>query len=169
MASNYEHLSKEQLISLLQKRDSTRKLGLVWERDEIEHERALNDDFVVLELDENLSVGQPPYQNLLIEGDNFDALRYLHIAYKGRVKCIYIDPPYNTGNKDFIYNDRFVDKEDAYKHSTWLEFLYRRLMLAKDLLTEDGVLLVSINDENRSKLELLMDQVFPRMRLGSFV
>lgn len=164
----YDHLNKEELIALLHKRDAIRKLGLVWERNEIEHERVLNDDFVTLELDESLSVGEPPYANVLIEGDNFDALRYLHIAYKGRVKCIYIDPPYNTGNKDFIYNDRFVEKDDAFRHSKWLEFLYRRLLLAKDLLSSDGVILVSINDENRARLELLMDQTFPGLRLGTF-
>ena len=76
---------------------------------------------------------------------------------------------YNTGNRDFIYNDRFVDKEDVYRHSKWLEFMYRRLILAKDLLAEDGVILLSINDENRSRLELLMESVFPSMRLGSLV
>lgn len=167
-ARRYDHLSREDLIGLLHKRDAARRLGLVWERDEIEHERALNDDFVTLELDEQISHGLGPFENFIIEGDNFDALRYLHIAYKSRVKCIYIDPPYNTGNKDFIYNDLFVDKEDGYRHSKWLEFLYRRLLLARDLLAEDGVLLVSINDENRAKLELLLDQIFPGLRLGTF-
>jgi adenine-specific DNA-methyltransferase len=91
------------------------------------------------------------------------------MTHAGRVKCICIDPPYNTGNKDFIYNDRFVDKDDLYKHSKWLEFMYRRFLLARDLLAEDGVLLVCINDENRSKLELLLDQALPGMRIGSFV
>lgn len=167
--SKYGHLSKETLIGLLQKRDASRKLGLVWERDEIEHETALNDDFVTLEMDKDLCIGQPPYSNLLIEGDNFDALRYLNIAYKGRVKCIYIDPPYNTGQKDFIFNDTFVDKDDGYRHSKWLEYMYRRLMLAKDLLTEDGVIFVSIDDIENAHLTLLMDQVFPGMRVGSFV
>ncbi|NOS98779.1 MAG: site-specific DNA-methyltransferase [Methylotenera sp.] len=141
----------------------------MWERNEIEHERALNDDFIALELDTGLSIGQAPFENLLIEGDNFDALRYLHIAYKGRVKCIYIDPPYNTGNKDFVFNDTFVEKDDGYRHSKWLEFMYRRLLLAKDLLAEDGVIFVSIDDIESSHLALLMDQVFPGMRVGSFV
>ena len=129
----------------------------------------LNDDFVTLELDSSLSVGQPPFENVLIEGDNFDALRYLHIAYKGRVKCIYIDPPYNTGNKDFIFNDTFVEKDDGYRHSKWLEFMYRRLLLAKDLLADDGVIFLSIDDIESAHLTLLMDQVFPGMRVGSFV
>ncbi len=80
------------------------------------------------------SCGEGPWHNLLVEGDNFDALRYLRMTHAGQVKCIYIDPPYNTGNKDFIYNDRFVDKDDVWKHSKWLEYLYRRLLLARDLL-----------------------------------
>lgn len=169
MKTKYDHLSKGELVAQLIKRDSERKLGLVWERDTIEHDRAMNCDFVALNFVPELSVGEAPYQNIVIEGDNFDALRYLSIAFRGRIKCIYIDPPYNTGNKDFIYNDRFVDKEDIYKHSKWLEFIYRRLTLARDLLSEDGVILVSINDENRAKLELLLDQIFPGMRVGSFV
>jgi adenine-specific DNA-methyltransferase len=86
---------------------------------------------------------------LVIEGDNFDALRWLRMGFAGRVKCIYIDPPYNTGHKDWVYNDRYFDANDRYRHSTWLEFLYRRLVLARDLLSEDGVIFISINDENR--------------------
>lgn len=169
MTDNYEQYSREELLRLLRERDRKPKFGLVWERNEIEHDKSLNDDFVALDLDPGLSCGDAPFENLIIEGDNFDALRYLRMTHAGRVKCIYIDPPYNTGNRDFIYNDRFVDKEDAYRHSKWLEFMYRRLILAKDLLAEDGVILLSINDENRSRLELLMESVFPSMRLGSLV
>ena len=169
MANPYETLTKAELINLLINRDTQKKLGLVWERDEIEHDQTLNQDFVTLELDESLSVGEAPYQNVLVEGDNFDALRNLKIAYKGRVKCIYIDPPYNTGNKDFIYNDKFVDKDHAYRHSMWLEFMYRRLDLAKDLLAENGVIFVSIGEEEYAHLSLLMDQVFPGMHVGTFV
>ena len=165
----FDHLSKEELIALLEKRQAERKLGLVWERNEIEHDQALADGFVAMELDDGLSVGAAPHRNLIIDGDNFDALRFLQLAYKGKVKCIYIDPPYNTGNKDFIYNDRFLGSDDAYRHSKWLEFLYWRLLLAKDLLADDGVLLVSINDENRAKLELLLDQIFYGLKRGSFV
>ncbi|MBI4741529.1 MAG: site-specific DNA-methyltransferase, partial [Betaproteobacteria bacterium] len=80
---------------------------------------------------------------------------------------IYIDPPYNTGNKDWVYNDHYVGANDRWRHSQWLEFLFRRLTLARDLLTPDGVILVSINDENRARLELLMDEVFPGRRLGT--
>ena len=169
MTSKYDRYSKEELVKIIEERDRKPRLGLVWERDEIDHDRSLNQDFVTLDLLSEHSCGDGPWHNLLIEGDNFDALRYLRMTHANRVKCIYIDPPYNTGNKDFIYNDRFVDKDDQWKHSKWLEYLFRRLLLARDLLAEDGVLLVSINDENRAKLELLLDQAMPGMQLGSFV
>lgn len=169
MTSKYDHYSKDELIKIIEDRDRKPKFGLVWERDDIDFDRSFNEDFVALDTIPELSCGVGPWSNLLIEGDNFDALRYLRMTHAGRVKCICIDPPYNTGNRDFIYNDRFVDKDDLYKHSKWLEFMYRRFLLARDLLTEDGVLLVCINDDNRSKLELLLDQALPGMRIGSFV
>mgnify|MGYP003456348538 FL=1 len=100
----YDKLNKEELIELLTKRDAERKFGLVWERNQIEHDNALNNDYVFMDFISELSVGKDSYDNLIIEGDNFDALRYLNLTHKGKIKCIYIDPPYNTGNKDFIYN-----------------------------------------------------------------
>ncbi len=160
MADNYEQYSKEELLRLLRERDRKPKFGLVWERNEIEHDKSMNDDFVALDLDPGLSCGVAPFENLIIEGDNFDALRYLRMTHAGRVNCIYIDPPYNTGNRDFIYNDRFVDKDDSYRHSKWLEFMYRRLTLAKDLLADDGVIFVSIDDNEMLHLGMLMEQVF---------
>jgi len=169
MSDNYADLTRDTLINLLRKRDLSRRLGLVWERDEIEHERGLTADLPLLGLVPELSKGSAPWNNLLIEGDNFQALRFMGSAYKGQVKCIYIDPPYNTGTKDFIYNDRFQNKEDSFFNSTWLEFLYRRLSLARGLLREDGVLLVSINDDNRAYLELLLDQIWPGGRQGTLV
>ena len=166
MAGKYDDLTKEQLISLLEKNDRTRKLGLVWERDQIEADKAIDANLVACSIQPALSDKAAPWRNLVIEGDNYDVLRWLRMTYSGRVKCIYIDPPYNTGNKDWVYNDHFINKDDRYRHSTWLEFIYRRLTLARDLLTEDGVILVSINDENRAKLEMLMDEALPGMRLG---
>ena len=169
MPDQYDSLSKNQLASLLRKRDADKKLGLVWERDEIEADAAIDANFVACTIDPALSDGAAPWRNLVIEGDNFDALRWLRMTYAHRVKCIYIDPPYNTGNKDWVYNDHYIDPNDRYRHSTWLEFLFRRLTLARDLLSNDGVILVSINDENRAKLELMMDEALPGMRIGSFV
>ena len=160
MADHYDDYTREELIRLLRERDRKPKFGLVWERDEIEHEKAINEDFVALDFDASLSCGAAPFRNLIIEGDNFDALRFLRMTHAGKVKCIYIDPPYNTGNRDFIYNDYFIDREDAYKHSKWLEFMYRRLELAKELLAEDGVIFVSIDDNEVFNLGLLMNRIF---------
>ncbi len=164
MGTRYDHLNREELLSLLDardKRDATgNKFGLVWERNEIEHDRALNGDFVSLDLDAGLSCGAGPWCNLVIEGDNFDALRHLRMTHAGRVRCIYIDPPYNTGNRDFVYNDSFVDREDAWRHSKWCEFMYQRLTLARDLLTPDGAIVVSIDDNEVFSMGLLMQRVF---------
>jgi len=156
----YENLNREELIRLLEARDSRERFGLVWEADEIGREKALNNDFVALELNPDLSCGNAPWRNLIIEGDNFDALRHLRMAFSGRVKCIYIDPPYNTGNRDFVYNDAFVDREDSWRHSKWCEFMYQRLMLARDLLTLDGCIVVSVDDNEVFTLGLLMNHVF---------
>lgn len=164
--ANYDTLDRDMLIRLLQRRDAERQLGLVWERDEIEADQALNNDFVALALDPALSHGDGPWQNLIIEGDNFDALRALRMTHKGAIKCIYIDPPYNTGNRDFVYNDRFVDKTHRFRHSLWLEFMYQRLLLAKELLADDGVIFVSIDDNELFRLGMLMDRVFGE---GNFI
>ena len=165
----YEGLTREQLLQLIQKRDRQKKLGLVWERDEIEADNAVDANFVACTLLPELCERGAPWRNLLIEGDNFDALRWLRMGHTGRVKCVYIDPPYNTGHKDWVYNDHYFDANDRYRHSTWLEFLFRRLVLARDLLAEDGVIFISINDENRARLELLADEALPGMRIGTFV
>jgi adenine-specific DNA-methyltransferase len=168
-----DQLNEQQLRRLLAEHLTSRKLGLVWEADLIARDQAVNANIVLPKLIAESSClpenSQHASQNLIIEGDNYDALRLLRTTHRGKIRVIYIDPPYNTGNKDWVYNDRFVSSTDKYRHSQWLEFLYRRLVLARDLLTPDGVIMVSINDENRSKLELLMDEVFPNRRLGSLV
>lgn len=172
MPSRYDHLTHDELVRLLEardRRDATR-FGLVWEANEIERDRAVNADFVALDLDAELSTPatapEGGWGNLIIEGDNFDALRHLRMTHAGRVKCIYIDPPYNTGNRDFVYNDRFVDANDSWRHSTWCEFMFQRLMLAKDLLRQDGVIFVSIDDNEVFALGMLMNRVFGE---GNFV
>jgi adenine-specific DNA-methyltransferase len=160
MSTPYEHLSREALIELLQRRDRQTPYGLVWERQAIAQDQALNRDFVGLALDPALSCGPAPWRNLVIEGDNHDALRHLVSTHAGQVKLIYIDPPYNTGRKDFVYNDSYFDPTNRYRHSTWLEFMYQRLRLAKDLLADDGVIFVSIDDNELFNLGLLMNKVF---------
>lgn len=166
-------LNAAQLRRLLTEHLTEKKLGLYWESNAIERDAALNSHIVLPRLVaekgyshrlENVAVTGTP--NLIIEGDNFDSLRLLKSTHAGKIRVIYIDPPYNTGNKDWVYNDHYVGANDRWRHSQWLEFLYRRLLLAKDLLTQDGVIMVSINDENRARLELLMDEVFPMRRLS---
>ena len=123
-----------------------------------------------------------PWRNLVIEGDNFDALRYLRMTHAGRVTCIYIDPPYNTG-KDFVYPDNFQDNIKNYLeltgqtgeggkklssnteasgrfHTDWLNMMYPRLKLARNLLREDGVIFISCDDNEVQNLRALMDDIF---------
>lgn len=172
LLDSLEQLSAPELRRLLAEHLTRQKLGLYWERNAIEHDKALNANVVLPRLVPEWSHtpdGCVEHRNLIIEGDNFDSLRLLRATHAGKVRVIYIDPPYNTGNKDWVYNDSYVGQNDRWRHSQWLEFLYQRLTLARDLLTADGVILVSINDENRARLELLMDEVFPGKRVGCFV
>ena len=98
--------------------------------------------------------------HVLIEGDNLEALTSLCYTHEGKIDVIYIDPPYNTGNKDFVYNDSFVDLEDSFRHSKWLSFMNKRLKLAKQLMSERGVIFISIDDNEAAQLKLLCDDIF---------
>lgn len=112
------------------------------------------------------------YDNLIIQGDNLKALKSLLPSYAGKVKCAYIDPPYNTGNEGWVYNDNVnspmirewlghvVDKEDMTKHDKWLCMMTPRLKLIHELLREDGVIFISIDDNELANLKLLMDEIF---------
>lgn len=122
-------------------------------------------------------------ENIYISGDNLDGLKHLLKSYNGAIKCIYIDPPYNTGSDGFVYADNFnytkdtlqeklsVSEEEAERildltkrgsasHSAWLMFMYSRLLLARDLLKDDGVIFISIDDNEQANLKLLCDDVF---------
>ncbi len=98
--------------------------------------------------------------HILIEGDNLHALTALTFTHEGAIDVIYIDPPYNTGNKDFKYNDSFVDREDSYRHSKWLSFMHKRLEIAKRLLSDKGVIFISIDDNEVAQLKILCDEIF---------
>lgn len=178
---NIEELSKEQLIELVkeQKVEYARllkrrsKLGLSFEtpnnRKEMgrdpwdEHIATLvkqNIPYLIKREDKTILQNSGKPTHTLIKGDNFPALLTLYPEYRGKVDVIYIDPPYNTGNKDFIYNDRYVNTEDGYRHSMWLSFMARRLLLAQELLSETGVIFVSIDDNEQAYLKVLMDEIF---------
>lgn len=171
LLTRLDTLTPQELKRYLVQELTRKKLGLVWESDLIERDAALNTNMVLPELvpEESLLDDTGASGNLIIEGDNFDALRLLKATHAGKIRVILIDPPYNTGNKDWVYNDAYLKKDDRWKHSTWLEFMYQRMTLARDLLAPDGVILICINDENRSRLELMMDEVMPGRRLGSMV
>ena len=98
--------------------------------------------------------------NYLIEGDNLHSLKILEKTHRGKIDVIYIDPPYNTGNRDFIYDDNYVDKNDGYRHSKWLSFMNNRLKFAKKLLKNKGVIFISIDDNEQAQLKMLCDEVF---------
>ncbi len=103
--------------------------------------------------------GDKPFHTV-INGENLHALKALLYTHTGKIDCIYIDPPYNTGNGDWIYNDNYVTGEDLYRHSKWLAFMERRLQLARELLKDTGVIIVAIGDDEHHRLRMLMDQVF---------
>lgn len=151
---------KSELIKLLR---SQKKYGLVWEdKPEDAEQRMINEQPVLVEVPERaiLSDDAEAPNHILIEGDNLEALTALSYTHAGKIDVIYIDPPYNTGNKDFIYNDSFVDKEDGYRHSKWLSFMNKRLKIAKNLLSDKGVIFISIDDNEQAPLKLLCDEIF---------
>ena len=103
--------------------------------------------------------------HLLIEGDNYHALSVLNYTHAGKIDVIYIDPPYNTGAKDWKYNNNYVDSEDAYRHSKWLSFMEKRLVLAKKLLKPTGTLICTIDKNEQANLGVLLRMIFPEMEI----
>ena len=160
---------KSNLIGLLRQH---KKYGLVWEDKQEDVEERLREELPVLhEVESRRIISDAPDapNHILIEGDNLEALTALSYTHEGKIDVIYIDPPYNTGNKDFVYYDDFnddyrnlpyVDKEDAFRHSKWLSFMNRRLRIAKRLLSDKGVIFISIDDNEQANLKLLCDEVF---------
>ncbi len=178
MSINFEKLTKEELIkyiSELRKQLNNEKYGLYFDR------KASPEDVVeecknkipILYREKSLDIISGNYgENLLIEGDNFQVLSALTSIASSEevVDVIYIDPPYNTGNKDFIYNDKFLDADDGFRHTKWLNFMEKRLKLAKELLSENGVIFISIDDNEQSQLKLLCDSIFgERNHITTFV
>ena len=161
--SELEGLTDSERSSLLSLLRENRPYGLVWEDKSEKTEDKMQEELPVLkEVKERalISNSKDAPNHILIEGDNLEALTTLAYTHAGRIDVIYIDPPYNTGNKDFVYNDSFVDREDTYRHSKWLSFMSRRLRIAKQLLSDKGVIFISIDDNEQAQLKLLCDEVF---------
>lgn len=151
---------KSELLGLLRKQ---KKYGLVWEDKPEDVEERLREELPVLVEDTSkalISTETDAPNHILIEGDNLEALTALAYTHEGKIDVIYIDPPYNTGNKDFIYNDSFVDAEDTFRHSKWLSFMNKRLRIAKQLLANKGAIFISIDDNEQAQLKLLCDEIF---------
>lgn len=137
-----------------------KKYGLVFEEHRESIDEVLENNLPVLTEVADLFIDNGGQMNFLIEGDNLASLKLLEKTHKGRIDLIYIDPPYNTGNKDFVYDDRFVDSNDTFRHSKWLSFMEKRLQIANNLLSEKGVIFISIDDNEQSQLKLLCDSIF---------
>lgn len=158
-----EGLTNDERSNLIELLRQHKKYGLVWEDKPEDVEERLCEELPVLrEVKEKALLSEEPDapNHILIEGDNLEALTALSYTHEGKIDVIYIDPPYNTGNKDFVYNDSFVDTEDSYRHSKWLSFMNKRLKIAKKLLSEKGVIFISIDDNEQANLRLLCDGIF---------
>ncbi len=173
MSGKYDSFSKEVLLKIINKQEKelkTKKYGLVWDSEK-------EPEQVVVDCENNLPILQRINEkairtddgedNILIEGDNYHALTCLNYTHKGKINVIYIDPPYNTGAKDWKYNNDYVIEEDGYRHSKWLNMMEKRLELAANLLKEDGIICVTIDDYELPNLWLLMNKIFGKEnRLG---
>lgn len=149
-------------LSLIENELTKKKYGLIWEEHEERVDKELETQiptFIEIK-DKELLFDSNNSFNFLLEGDNLHSLYLLEKTHKNKIDVIIIDPPYNTGGKDFIYNDNFVDNVDSFKHSKWLSFMYRRLKLAKELLNNQGVIFINIDDNEHSQLKMLCDDIF---------
>jgi adenine-specific DNA-methyltransferase len=174
---NYDDWSKKELIKEIDALRKQKTYGLVWEKDKTiekfdyfinwagdktkEVFKEANMFPVLKEVkSKDITTDKTDDYNILIEGDNYHSLATLNFTHNKAIDVIYIDPPYNTGNKDFKYNDHYVDKEDGYRHSKWLSFMEKRLKLARNLLKDTGVIFISIDDNEQAQLKILCDEVF---------
>lgn len=158
--SKLEDIPKlEKLLELI----DSKRYGLVWE----EHAELVEEEMKTkipyfIEDSQRKIIGNPNSSefNFLLEGDNLHSLHLLEKTHSEKIDIIYIDPPYNTGKNDFVYNDKIVDKNDEYAHSKWLSFMSKRLIIAKNLLSDSGVIFISIDNNEQAQLRLLCDEIF---------
>ncbi len=164
MTKDYSKLEKDDLLKVIEKLESRKKYGLIWDEEKTKEQFEKESENALPVLKEvkgkEIKTDSAKPTNILIEGDNYHALSVLNYTHQGKIDVIYIDPPYNTGNKDFKYNDRWVDREDTYRHSKWLSFIIKRLRLAKKLLKDDGAIFISIDDNEQAQLKLVCNEVF---------
>jgi adenine-specific DNA-methyltransferase len=175
---DYSNWSKDELLKEIDALRKQKTYGLVWERDQVKEKfdyfinwegvqnkevfkEAIGKFPVLKEVKgKDITTDKEEGYNILIEGDNYHSLAVLNFTHNKSVDVCYIDPPYNTGNKDFKYNDQYVDVEDGYRHSKWLSFMEKRLKLGRELLKETGIIFISIDDNEQAQLKILCDEIF---------
>lgn len=161
---DYTKYSNEELIAEITELKKRKKYGLVWD-EEREPEKVVTqckNEFPVLKEVKSKAIQNDPDKptHILIEGDNYHALSVLNYTHQNAIDVIYIDPPYNTGAKDWKYNNHFVDSEDSYRHSKWLSLMNNRLKLTKSLLSPNGVLICTIDKYEQARLNMLLTEIF---------
>ena len=170
--NNYDNKSIKELIDFLTSKDKQiknykKKLelgGLVWQSKSEKSLNELQKNYPILEIIKNKNLEFKSKQsNLLIEGENLHVLSSLNFSHKESIDIIYIDPPYNIGSKsnpDFYYDDKRIDDEDPFRHSKWISFMFKRLKLARELLKDNGIIFISIDENEVYNLKLLCDEIF---------
>ena len=148
-------------LSMIENELTKKKYGLIWEEHEERVDKELETQIPTFEEIKDKEIVSNPNEkfNFLLEGDNLHSLYLLEKTHKEKIDVIYIDPPYNTGNKDFVYNDCYVDSEDSYRHSKWLSFMKKGLEIANELLSSNGTIFISIDDNEFAQLKLLCDDI----------
>ena len=147
-------------IADIEKDIKGKKYGLVFEEHREAIDEILEENTSVLTEEKDLFIDNGGQMNFIIEGDNLAALQLLEKTHKGKIDLIYIDPPYNTGNRDFVYDDAFVDVNDTFRHSKWVSFMSKRLRIAYEILSECGYIFISIDENEVATLTLIMNEVF---------
>ena len=156
-------------VAELEKEVRSKKYGLVFEEHKERVDIELEENIPVLKENRKRFIDNGGEMNFLIEGDNLAALKLLEKTHRGKIDLIYIDPPYNTGNKDFIYNDSFVDKTDGYRHSKWLSFMEKRLKILRSLMTNESYICISIDDNELFSLKMICDEIFGELNFISCI
>lgn len=164
---DFQNWSKEKLLHEYKELLKRKKFGIVWENKPEDVAEQCKTFLPVLkeEKKKNISSDKNHITHIMIEGDNYHALSVLNYTHRHKIDVIYIDPPYNTGARDWKYNNDYVDKNDMYRHSKWLSFMSKRLRMAKRLLTYKGVLVCTVDDNEFTKLGLLLEEIFPSYQI----
>lgn len=166
-----QHSDDESLMAInqIEKELVSKRYGLVWEEHEEAVDVMMKENIPVFAEVPEREIADAPGEgyNFLLEGDNLHSLYLLERTLAGSISIIIIDPPYNMGSNDFIYDDNYVDKTDSFKHSKWLSFMYKRLIIARKLLKDNGVIFINIDDHEFANLKMLCDEIFGEENLVS--